>query len=90
MKGDLDVMKHRYDLQLHVSPHVMASLPIVATIAGGPIGPIAGVATWLALKIIDQGIYKVSGYTYKVSGPWSDPVVDQVSIIKKRLVVPQT
>lgn len=90
MKGDLDVVKQRYDLNLHVSPHVMASLPVVATIAGGPIGPIAGIATWLALKIIDQGIYKVTGYTYKVTGPWSNPDIQQVSINKKRLVVPQT
>jgi uncharacterized protein YhdP len=26
----------------------------------------------------------ISGYTYKISGPWKEPVVQQVSIHKKR------
>jgi len=80
MKGDLDVVKHLYDVELHISPHITASLPIVATIAGGPI---AGVAAWVASKIINQSMQQVTGYTYKVSGPWLDPVVQQVSIYKK-------
>ncbi|HHF7345898.1 TPA: YhdP family protein [Legionella feeleii] len=81
MKGNLDVVKQLYDLNLKVSPHITASLPIVATIAGGPI---AGIATWVASKIINQGMQRISGYTYKISGPWRQPVVQQVSIIKKR------
>ncbi|MGQ3892289.1 YhdP family protein [Legionella sp. CNM-4043-24] len=81
MKGSLDIARQLYDLNLHISPHVTASLPIVATIAGGPI---AGVATWIASKIINQGMQKVSGYTYRVTGPWRQPVVEQVSIIQKK------
>ena len=80
MKGDLDVDKQRYNLELHISPHITASLPIVATIAGGPI---AGLATWAASKIINQGMQRVTGYTYKVTGPWLDPVVEQVTIKTK-------
>jgi uncharacterized protein YhdP len=80
MKGDLDVARQIYDVELHVSPHITASLPIVATIAGGPI---AGMAAWVASKIINQGMQQVTGYTYKISGPWLDPVVQQVSIYKK-------
>lgn len=80
MKGDLDLVKQLYDVELHVLPHITASLPVVATIAGGPI---AGMATWVASKIINQGMEKVTGYTYRVSGPWSDPVVQQVSILRK-------
>lgn len=80
MKGNLDVVKHLYDVDLHISPHITASLPIVATIAGGPI---AGIATWAASKIINQGMQTVTGYTYNITGPWSDPVVQQVSIFKK-------
>ena len=82
MKGDLDVVKQLYDIELHVSPHITASLPIVATIAGGPI---AGMAAWVASKIINQGMQRVTGYTYKVSGPWLNPVVQQVSIYKHQI-----
>lgn len=93
MKGDLDLVKRVYDLSIFVNPHVMASLPAVVsmapavlTIGGGPIvGPIAGAAAWVASKIITKVMYKVTGYTYKVTGPWQDPVVESVNILKKRV-----
>lgn len=80
MKGDVDLVKQSLFLNVNVTPYVMASLPIVATIVGGPV---AGIATWAASKIINQGMYKVTAYSYKVSGPWSDPVVEQSTIDKK-------
>jgi uncharacterized protein (TIGR02099 family) len=80
MKGDLNLVKRSYDLNLKISPHITASLPVVATIAGGPV---AGVAAWVATKIINQGMQKISAYSYQVSGPWSQPVVHQLSITKK-------
>ena len=88
MKGDLDIVNHLYDVDLRVSPYIMASLPIVVTIAGGPIaGPIAGFATWVASKLINKGLQQISAYTYKISGPWLDPIVQQVHIYKKKAQV---
>ena len=81
MRGHLDLDKRLYDLDLHVSPHVTASLPVVATIAGGPI---AGIATWAASKIINEGVDKVTGYTYTITGPWLEPVVQQAHIYRKK------
>ncbi len=80
MNGDLDLSKHLYDMNLRITPYITASLPIVATIAGGPI---AGVATWVASNLINKGMQQISGYSYKISGPWLDPVVQQVSIERK-------
>ncbi|MCH9755675.1 MAG: TIGR02099 family protein [Gammaproteobacteria bacterium] len=81
MKGSLNLDKRLYELSLHITPHITASLPVVATIAGGPV---AGIATWVASKLINQGMEKISGYTYDVSGPWHEPVVQQVHIYKKQ------
>ncbi|WP_428411394.1 YhdP family protein [Legionella sp.] len=81
MKGDLDLVRQTYDMNLKISPHITASLPIVATIAGGPV---AGVATWVATKIINQGMQKISAYSYKISGPWKQPVVQQLTIVRKK------
>lgn len=81
MKGDLDLIHHLYDVDLRVSPYITASLPIVATIAGGPI---AGIATWAASKLINKGMQQISAYTYKVSGPWDAPIVQQVRIYRKK------
>ncbi len=79
MRGDFDLSKKLYDVNLRITPYITASLPVVATIAGGPI---AGFATWVASNLINKGMQKISGYTYKISGPWLDPVVQQVSIDK--------
>jgi uncharacterized protein YhdP len=81
MKGSINVVKQLYDVDLHISPHITASLPIVATIAGGPI---AGLATWAASKIISRSMQTVTGYTYKVTGPWLNPDLKQESIFKKQ------
>ncbi len=81
MKGNLDLDKRFYDLDLHVTPHITASLPVVATIAGGPI---AGIATWAASKMLNPGVDKVTGYTYSITGPWLEPVVQQVHIYTKK------
>lgn len=82
IKGNLDLMKQLYDIDLHISPHITASLPIVATIAGGPI---AGIAVWAASKIVSQGMQEITGYTYKISGPWLNPVVEQMKVFKKQV-----
>lgn len=82
MKGDLNLIKRLYDVDLRVSPYITASLPIVATIAGGPI---AGIATWVASKIINKGMQQISAYTYKISGPWNDPIVQQVHMYRKQM-----
>lgn len=80
MKGSLDLVRRLYDLNLSISPHITASLPVVATIAGGPI---VGFAAWVASKIINQSMQRISAYSYKISGPWNQPVVQQLSIVKK-------
>ncbi len=81
MSGSLDLLEKRYDIELKISPHITASLPIVATIAGGPV---AGVATWIASKIINRGMHKINAYTYKVTGPWDSPEVQQLKIIHQK------
>lgn len=82
MRGDLDIVRHMYDLNLSISPHITASLPVVATIAGGPI---VGLAAWVANKIINQSMQKIARYSYKISGPWDQPVVQQLSMVKKKM-----
>lgn len=80
MKGTIDLGLKTYDLLFHVAPHsATSSLPIIATIAGGPI---AGLATLAASALIKQGMKHSSMYTYKVVGPWKHPKV--VSEDKKR------
>jgi len=81
MNGQLNVIDKWYDLELQVYPYITASLPVVvATIAGSPI---AGVATWAVNQVINKGMQKVSAYTYRITGPWKEPIVQQVSLTRK-------
>lgn len=79
MSGDLDLVNQLYDLDLRIFPYITASLPVVATIVGTPV---AGVAVWAVSSLASKGMQKISGYKYKISGPWMKPVVQQTSIDK--------
>lgn len=79
MTGDLDLVNQLYDLDLRIYPYITASLPVVATLAGGPV---AGIATWALSNLASKGMQRISGYSYKISGQWLKPVVQQVSLDK--------
>lgn len=80
MGGNIDLNKKWYDMELKIVPHITASLPLVATIAGGPV---VGMATWVASKLLNRGVERISSYTYKITGPWEHPVVQPTVIVKQ-------
>lgn len=73
VKGRIGLWSKTYDLILKVTPHITSSIPVIATIVGSPV---AGLATWVAEKVVDAGMRKVVGYTYKVTGSWQNPSVE--------------
>ncbi|MEO5573403.1 MAG: YhdP family protein [Gammaproteobacteria bacterium] len=64
-----------YDQVVTVKPQIGASLPLAATLAGGPV---AGAAVFLAQKIFQPQIDDLTGYQYTITGPWKDPNIDKV------------
>lgn len=68
--GRVGLVKQDYDLYLVVTPYVTSSLPLIATLAGGPI---AGVATYAFDKIAAGSIAKFTSYKYLLRGPWTQP-----------------
>lgn len=60
------------DLRLKVVPHLTASLPMIAGLAGGPI---VGFATWAASKILSPAVNVITSYDYQMTGPWANPQV---------------
>lgn len=79
-EGPIDLINHAYHLNLIVTPYVTSSLPLIATLAGGPI---AGVATYAFDKIAENGIAKLTSYHYLLIGPWSQPKLIDLDAEKK-------
>jgi len=72
LTGNIDIAHQTYNLDVMVIPHLTSSLPIVATIAGGPV---AGAAVWAASKVVNPILNKVTEDHYRVTGPWHNPVI---------------
>lgn len=72
IRGRIGLATKDFDLIMTIVPHLTSSLPVVATIAGGPI---AGAVTWVVNKAIGPEVNKISKYTYTIKGSWSNPIV---------------
>lgn len=76
VKGKVGLLNKTYDLNLQINPYVTSSLPLIATIAGGPV---AGIATWAVSKLARAGIEKVVDYKYHIGGTWKDPAIKDLN-----------
>lgn len=61
-----------YDFTLSVTPHVISSLPIAATLLTGW-NPLVGLAALGVNIVLGQSVSKATTYYYAVRGPWSNP-----------------
>ncbi len=85
--GRIGLAATDYNLELIVNPYVTSTLPLIATLAGGPI---AGVATYAIDKLASKSIAKITSYHYRLIGPWSQPkLVDLDEELKQKQAVKQ-
>jgi uncharacterized protein (TIGR02099 family) len=71
ISGRIGFVAKDYDIEYSVTPYgVTSSLPVVATVVGGPV---AGAATWLVDKVVGSAVSSVITHHYTVRGPWSHP-----------------
>ncbi|MEY3202231.1 MAG: hypothetical protein RIR70_1781, partial [Pseudomonadota bacterium] len=71
MKGEVDLAAETQDLRVKVQPTLSESVAIGAAIAN----PVAGVATYLAQKVLRDPVEKIFAFEYAVTGTWADPKV---------------
>jgi uncharacterized protein (TIGR02099 family) len=79
-RGRIGLKAKDYDLRLLITPHVTSSLPVVATIFGGPI---LGAATWVVDKLLSHEVKKVTATTYLITGSWLEPNIVKMASVKK-------
>lgn len=76
MGGRVDLARETQKLRVRVTPHLSDSVSLAGALIGGPI---AGVATFLAQKILKDPIEELVSFEYDVTGGWSDPQVTKVA-----------
>lgn len=75
MYGDVDLARETQKLRVKVFPSMSDSLSVAGALIGGPI---AGIATFVAQKLLKDPIDKIAAYEYDITGTWIDPQVSKV------------
>ncbi|MBI3041206.1 MAG: TIGR02099 family protein [Betaproteobacteria bacterium] len=75
MSGEVDLARESQNLRVRITPHVSDTLSIAGAIVGGPV---AGVAAFLAQKMLKDPLDEAASYEYNVTGTWSEPSVTRV------------
>ncbi|VAW88779.1 hypothetical protein MNBD_GAMMA16-1061 [hydrothermal vent metagenome] len=78
-EGLVDFNLKEYDQRITVVPHVTASLPLAV---GLLISPVAGLAAWIAEAVIRKPLSRFTKIMYKVDGPWVEPKVEKIKVVK--------
>ena len=73
--GDIEFARKNYDLQLNIVPNITSSLPLIVSIAGGPL---AGAIAWVANKILGPQVGKAAQINYRVTGSWDKPSIIKI------------
>jgi uncharacterized protein (TIGR02099 family) len=75
MSGDVDLARETQKLRVKVFPSMSDSLSVAGALIGGPI---AGIATFVAQKLLKDPIDKIAAYEYDITGAWADPQVAKI------------
>jgi len=75
MRGEADLQHETQRLNVNVQPDLGSS----AALGVALINPLAGVATLLAHKILQNPLNQMFGFNYLVTGTWDDPKVEKLS-----------
>jgi len=77
MSGEVDLAQETQKLRVRITPSLSDSVSIAGALIGGPV---AGVAAFLAQKMLKDPLDQMASYEYDVTGTWADP---QVSIAER-------
>jgi uncharacterized protein (TIGR02099 family) len=75
MHGSVDLAKETQALRVKVSPQISDTVSVAGALIGGPV---AGVAAFIAQRLLKDPLNQIAAYEYDISGSWSDPQVVKV------------
>ena len=74
MRGEVDLARETQRLDVTVQPEIGDT----AAVGMAMVHPAAGVATWLANKVLRNPLGTVFGYRYLITGTWDDPKAEKL------------
>lgn len=75
MSGVVSLPDETQNLKLQIQPRLEDTVAVAGAILGGPV---VGLGTLLANKVLKNPIGQAVGFEYAVSGTWADPVIAKV------------
>lgn len=75
MTGEVSLPAETQNLRVRVQPALGESVAVGAMLAN----PVAGVAAWLAQKVLRDPLDQIFAYEYAVTGSWADPKVEKIA-----------
>ena len=85
MRGEVDLANETQRLKINVQPELGGT----AALGVALINPVAGVATWLAHKALQNPLNHMFGFDYLITGKWDDPKVEKLSGNEPPVPAPQ-
>ncbi len=85
LTGYVDLIERDYNLAANVQPSIADTIPLATYLAGGGL---AGFGVWAADKMLFGGeiigslFDNVLEFTYVITGPWSEPVIEKLDGVK--------
>ncbi|MDP1535665.1 MAG: YhdP family protein [Burkholderiales bacterium] len=75
MSGRVDLARETQVLRVRVNPQLSDTMSVAGALIGGPV---AGVAAFIAQKLLKDPLDQIAAYEYDVTGSWAEPVVTKV------------
>lgn len=75
MKGKMDLVQRKIDMEAVVAPEISATVGVAAAFA---VNPVVGAAVFAASKVLGPLWNKISVLRYHISGPIDKPQIDEV------------
>ena len=76
MTGDVSLVSETQNLKVRVQPTLSETVAIGAAV----VNPLAGVAAYVAQKVLKDPIEQMFAYEYGVTGTWADPKVEKLAV----------
>ena len=76
--GRIGVEDEDYDMTVVATPETSVLLPAVGAV-GGPLGIAGAYVGTKVLEWLGLGIDEATAVTYRVTGPWSDPIIEEIT-----------